>query len=95
MLYNIRDNLGFGKVYESKKSNNSSFSIAKKEDIQKLITIFDSYPLQSTKLLNFLAFKKAFYIYNSSPNRTPEVMGEVAKISNSMNRKRTDFLFPS
>lgn len=70
MLYKIRDNLGFGKVYEYKENNISTFSIAKREDIKKLIAIFDSYPLQSTKLLNLLAFKKAFYIYNNSPNRT-------------------------
>lgn len=94
-LYNIRDTLGFGKVYEYKDRNNSSFSVSKKEDIKKLITIFDSYPLQSTKLLNFFDFRKAFYIYNTSPNRTPEVMDEIAKISRGMNRNRTDFIFPS
>jgi hypothetical protein len=94
-LCNIRDSLGFGKVYEYKDRNNSSFSVSKKENIKKLITIFDSYPLQSTKLLNFLDFRKAFYIYNSSPNRTPEVMDEIAKISRGMNRNRTDFIFPS
>jgi hypothetical protein len=54
--------------------------VCPKEDIKKLITIFDSYPLQSTKLLNFLDFRKAFYIYNSS-NITPEVKDEIAKIS--------------
>lgn len=69
--------------------------MSKKEDIKKLITIFDSYPLQSTKLLNFLDFRKAFYIYNSSPNRTPEMMNEIAKISRGMNRNRIDFIFPS
>lgn len=94
-LCNIRDTLGFGKVYEYKDRNNASFSVSTKEDIKKLITIFDSYPLQSTKLLNFLDFRKAFYIYNSSPNRTPEVIDEIAKISLGMNRKRTDFILPS
>lgn len=93
-LCNIRDTLGFGKVYEYKEKNNSSFSVSKKEDIKKLITIFDSYPLQSTKLLNFLDFRKAFYIYNSSSNRTREVMDEIAKISLGMNRNRIDFKFP-
>lgn len=94
-LCNIRDTLGFGKVYEYKDRYNSSFTVSKKEDIKNLITIFDSYPLQSTKLLNFLDFRKAFHIYNISPNRTPEVMDEVAKISRGMNRNRTDFIFPS
>lgn len=93
-LCNIRDTLGFGKVYEYKERNNSSFSVSRKEDIKKLIWIFDSYPLQSTKLLNFLDFRKAFYIYNSSSNRTREVMDEIAKISHGMNRNRIDFKFP-
>lgn len=92
-LYIIRDTLGFGKVNEYKDKNYCYFSVSKKEDIKKLIMIFDSYPLQFTKLLNFLDFRKAFYI--SSPNITPEVKDEIAKFSSGMNRKRTDFKFPS
>jgi hypothetical protein len=81
-------------VYDYKEKNYSSFSVSKKEDIKKLIMIFDSYPLQSTKLLNFLDFRKAFYIYNSSSNRTCEVKEEIAKISRGMNRNRIEFKFP-
>jgi hypothetical protein len=94
LLHQIRDTLGFGKVMEFKSKNCSSYTVNKREDISQLIKIFENYPLQSVKLLNFLDFKKAFEIYTSSPIKTSDIKEEIVKISDGLNRKRTIFEFP-
>jgi LAGLIDADG endonuclease len=39
------------------------YSINSKIELVQLIKIFDQYPLNTSKHLNFLAFKEAFYLY--------------------------------
>ena len=57
VLNYIRNKLGFGRVYSS--GNTCHFNVTKKDDILKLISIFDIYLLNSTKRFNYLDLKKS------------------------------------
>lgn len=54
-------------TYPSKITDHISvtWKIQRKEDIIKIINIFDNYPLNTSKQLNFLDWKEAFYLYQS------------------------------
>lgn len=43
-----------------------AYTINKQEEIKEIMKIFIKYPLNSTKRLNFLAFKEAFELYINS-----------------------------
>jgi len=89
MLNFIQKTLGIGKVFLS--GNTVKFCVTRREDITIIIDIFKKYPLQSTKNLNFLSFKKAFELYVSSSKKSPELFEEISKIKANMNSLRTDF----
>lgn len=58
MLIFIQKTLGIGKVYTTGKV--AQYEVFDLKGVAKIIEIFTQYPLNSTKLLNFLDFKKAF-----------------------------------
>jgi hypothetical protein len=89
MLNFIQKTLGVGKVFLS--GNTVKFCVTKREDVTVIIGIFKKYPLQSTKNLNFLSFKKAFELYGSSSRKSQELFEEISKIKANMNTLRTDF----
>jgi hypothetical protein len=71
-----------------------TYSIISKQEIGIIIALFTKYNLNSSKHLNFLAFKQAFTLYNE-PNRDlkelkPIILGIISK----MNSKRTDYTMP-
>lgn len=70
------------------------FVVTKKEDIQKLISIFSKYTLNTSKYLDFLNFKEAFNLYNTREKLTEELIAKVLEFKNSMNTKRTNFNMP-
>jgi hypothetical protein len=88
----IQKNLDLGRVtiYES----SAIFSITSQKEIQFIIELFTKYPLNSTKYLNFLDFKKAFELYINSKVKDPELVLEIDSIKNNMNSKRTTFEMP-
>jgi len=100
MLRFIREVLGTGKVVISGKVARFSITsppLLKKKrggGIAKIIDIFTEYPLKTTKLLNFLAFKKAYELYTSSKSKE-DVAQFINELKNSMNNKRTDFNMPT
>lgn len=91
MLHFIQKTIGIGKV--ASINSTARFSVTTLEDIQKIIDIFSNHPLNSTKLLNFLCFKKAFELYISS-HKKKDIIKELDILKSSMNTQRTDFNFP-
>jgi len=59
--------------------------------------IFDQYPLNTTKYLDFIAFKQAFNLYFARADGliTLELIDQIIAIKNGMNTKRTDFTMPA
>ena len=71
ILYKIAKNLGIGAVYISKTRpdlrSTARFIVNNFEDINSvLIPIFNEFPLQTTKYLDFTSFKHAALIKSSS-----------------------------
>uniref|UniRef100_UPI001FA6ABCE hypothetical protein n=1 Tax=Ciborinia camelliae TaxID=647257 RepID=UPI001FA6ABCE len=86
VLNNIKDKLGFGNIYIS--NNTCHFNVTKKDDILKLINIFDIYLLNSTKRFDYLDFKKAYYLYKNRDELTQELTNQILDIKSNMNNSR-------
>jgi hypothetical protein len=54
--------------------------------------MFEKFPLNSTKYLNYLDFKKALELYNSSKSALTKQ--EINKLKCRMNKLRTDLTMP-
>lgn len=71
-----------------------------KNDLLKIFAIFDKSPLNTSKHLNYLMFKKAYQlyfnedIYKESSSRGAELIKKIAAIKDSMNKKRICFTMP-
>jgi hypothetical protein len=70
-----------------------SYRINKQSELSKLIKILNYSPLNGVK---YLDFSKAYDLYFNRPSRsiTPDVIEEVLKLKNGMNRERTNFNRP-
>lgn len=68
------------------------FKVTSRSDLNLIIEIFstEEYSLNSSKHLNFLAFRDAYMLYISSKNKTPELAKEILTIKSTMNSKRSD-----
>ena len=95
VLEHIQEVLQIGKVYYYDKVY---FHVTRQEDIKKLIMIFNKYPLNSIKQLNYLSFKEAFEFYISELDSYSTTISKVEKINeykSSMNKKRVDYNIPN
>ena len=89
MLEFIQKKLGMGKIFSYRSQ--VYFDVTKQGDVARIIDIFDSYPLNTHKHLNFLDFKKAYGLYVSNKERTLELISEINTLRRGMNTKRTNF----
>jgi len=90
VLLFIQEKLGIGKVDTS--SGMASFRVNKQSELWFLIEMFEKFPLNSTKYLNYLDFKKALELYNSSKSALTKQ--EINKLKCRMNKLRTDLTMP-
>jgi CCR4-NOT transcriptional regulation complex NOT5 subunit len=60
MLYTIAKYLKVGSIYES--NHFVAYTVFNKMDLLKIFNIFYETPLNTSKNLNYLAFKKAYYL---------------------------------
>jgi LAGLIDADG endonuclease len=90
----IQSNLGIGVVRIAK--DECKYVVTKKEDVEKLISIFDTYNLNTSKYLDYLDFKKAFNLYfNREGDLTEELKKQVLELKDGMNIKRSNFNMPA
>lgn len=98
--YNVLDYIQnifkIGKVYISK--NEATFVVVNPGEIETIIDIFDKNPMNSTKYLNFLSFKKGFKLYYkgdlSVKKNSLAFNKEIEDLKSNMNSKRKEFKFP-
>lgn len=88
----IKSKLGMGKIYSYKDKH--LFIVTKIEDINKLISIFNNYALNTSKYLDFLDFKSAFTLYCKREKLTDVLIAQLLELKNSMNNKRINFNMP-
>lgn len=91
LLNYICKTLGIGKVYTYE--DKCTFVVSSHKEIQIIIDLLTKYPLNSTKLLNFLDLKKAFDLYTNN-TKTEDITKEIINLKNGMNSKRTEFKMP-
>ena len=99
VLHSISKILGIGSVTSDTTNPGKyvySYRINKQSELSKLIDILNSSPLNGVKYLDFLDFSKAYDLYFNRPSRsiTPDVIEEVLKLKNGMNRQRNNFNRP-
>ena len=82
MLKYIAERLGIGRV--SIGDHFVKYAVSSKKDLLKIINIFDKYPLNTTKNLNFISFKKGYMLYfnRTSLKVSPELREEIFNIKN-------------
>ena len=89
MLNFIQKTLGMGRIFTYRSQ--SYFDVTKQGDVARIIDIFNNYPLNTHKHLNFLDFKKAYELYVSNKERTSELVFEINTLKKGMNTKRSYF----
>ena len=87
----IKDRLRIGGVRIYK--DECIFTVTKEKDIAILISIFDKFNLNTSKYLDYLDFKEAFFLYfNREPNFNPDsIKDSILGFKNNMNSNRILF----
>ena len=92
----IKNTLQIGRVNSYKKHNIATFNISSRKEIEIILAIFSKYNLNTSKHLNFLAFKQAFTIYTEDNKEDREkVKTNIDSIKGDMNKLRRDFSMPN
>lgn len=97
VLQYLSQRLGIGNITTNKKV--ASFKITKYEELQKLMDILEIKPLNTTKYLNYLAFKEGLLLYfnrnkNLSLTEKSLLFDKIRALKNTMNTLRTNFVLP-
>lgn len=95
VLQYISQRLVIGKITTDKKV--CTLKIGKYEDLQKLFNILEIKPLNTTKYLNYLAFKEGLLLYfnrnkNLSLTEKSLLFDKIRALKSSMNTLRTNFV---
>jgi len=90
----IKDRLRIGGVRLYK--DECIFTITNQKEIAILISIFDKFNLNTSKYLDYLDFKEAFFFYfNRDPNLNPDsIKDTILEFKNKMNNNRIHFERP-
>ena len=86
LLNNISNYLGCGKSYCSR--NEVSLTVSTFSDINKIISLFNKYPLLCTKKEDFLDFCKVAELIKSKDHLTKQGIENIKRIKSNMNSKR-------
>lgn len=89
----IQDQLGAGIISVDRDS--LVFYLQKAEDLENILfPLLDSFPLNSTKYMDYLILKKTYYIKKNRLYLTDEGILELNSLLSQLNNKRTDFSYP-
>ena len=93
VLRHICARLGVGGVRLYK--NECIFNVTYKKGILLLISIFDKYNLNTSKYLDYIDFKEAFFCYINRANNLDisniAVKNKIIELKNKMNTSRVNF----
>ena len=89
--------MGCGRI--STDRNTLVFTISKLKDIETiLIPLFEQFPLNTTKYLDYLSFKKAFFFMfinrNTYSLNRDNLYSSILQLKNTMNNSRVTFDLP-
>ena len=88
----IKNRLNCGSIYTNRLA---TFNVKRINDIQNiLIPLFDKFPLNGIKYLDYLTFKKAISIKLDESLSNSEKLQLITDLKDSMNTKRVNFKMP-
>lgn len=92
----IKEKLGCGTVAISQSRESAVFSITGSNDlINVLIPIFEKFPLNTTKHLDYLVFKEVLELYKDKMHLKAEGQQKIKDLLSNFNNNRTDFSMPA
>ena len=95
LLNNIKEKLKIGNVYANNSRNSCNFVVGSEKELRLLINLFDGFPLNGVKLLDFLQFKEAFLLYfNREGTINEDLIKKLLKLKEGLNKGRVDFTMP-
>lgn len=95
LLDSIKNTLTMGNVYANHSRYSCSFIIGNEKELRELIKLFDGFPLNGVKFLDFMDFKEAFLLYFSREGTISEdLIKKLLKLKEGLNRGRVDFTMP-
>ncbi len=90
----IKDRLNCGSVFTG-KDNTAQFYLTKISDISTiLIPLFENFPLNGVKHLDFLCFKECVSIKLNDSIPKDEKLRLITSLKDSMNTKRVNYEMP-
>jgi len=102
LLVYIRNRLGLGQIYpisiesilKEKDKLTSVWELYSLDVVLKIINIFEKYPLNTTKQLDYLAWKKAYFLDADYKKGILDsnIQDQILSLKNSMNKKRNNFI---
>jgi hypothetical protein len=93
LLYLLREYLGgIGSIHLARNREMANYSIDSIEDLNKLISHFEKYPLLTQKAADLLLFKQAVKLVNNKAHLSIEGLNSIINIKASMNLGLSDIL---
>lgn len=96
VLEHIKETLNCGRL--NTERNTLVFSISRLSDIETiLIPLFEQFSLNTIKHLDYLDFKKAFFLFKhrkDGVSNLQDVYSNIINLKNGMNDKRINFVLP-
>lgn len=93
VLQVIQSNLNIGRITVEQNRNRCSFIVEDLSGINTICSIFNNYPLHTSKNLDFKDFYKALLIRNKNKNISVANLEKILYLKNSMNSKREIFTY--
>lgn len=93
VLQIIQSNLNIGRITEEKNRNRCSFIVENVSGINTICSIFNHYPLHTSKKLDFKDFYKALLIRNKNKILSDTDIEIILSLKNNMNSKRVIFTY--
>jgi hypothetical protein len=95
LLEYIKERLNLGNVYLNTNRNTCNLVVGSEKELREIIKIFDSFPLNGIKYLDFIDFKEAFFLYFSRKDTISQnLINQLLKIKEGLNKSRVDFIMP-
>lgn len=96
LLTYLKDKLQCGYITQNPKEAKANFVISSQTALQGLlVSLFDSFSLNTTKYLDYLAFREVVMLRDSKAHLTSEGMERIVSLKASMNKGRMDYILPT
>lgn len=96
LLTYLKDKLKCGYITHNLKEDKVNFVISDQSALlEVLIPLFDSFQLNTTKYLDYLAFREVVFMRSTKTHLTDEGKEQIRELKASMNKNRSNYTLPS